>query len=56
MKRLHILKSEPDQTTLKLIQALEQDQEPILFRLYQDQDYDRLLELIFAHDEVVSWW
>jgi hypothetical protein len=56
MKRLHILKSEPDPTTLKLIQALGQDQEPRLFRLYQDQDYDRLLELIFTHDKVVTWW
>jgi hypothetical protein len=57
MTRLHILKSEPDENTRKLIENLSGGQEPEIFPLYKGEvDYDKLLDLIFAHDRVISWW
>ncbi len=57
MKLLHILKSEPDANTKTLIENLSAGEDPELFPLYKGEvDYDRLLDLIFEHDRVVSWW
>ncbi|MFH1035837.1 MAG: hypothetical protein V1806_15125 [Pseudomonadota bacterium] len=56
MKHLQIVKTEPNASTLFLMEALSQGKEVTRFDLYQDQDYARLVELIFSHDEVVSWW
>lgn len=56
MKHLQLVKTEPGESTRKLMEALAQGKEVTRFNLYEDQDYDRLLALIFSHDEVVSWW
>jgi len=57
MKCLHILKSEPDENTRRLIEILSGGEEPELFPLYEGEvDYDKLLELIFERDRVISWW
>lgn len=56
VKQLHIVKSPPDAATLLLMAACGQGQEVTRFDLYQDQDYARLVELIFNHDQVISWW
>ncbi len=56
MKHLQIVKSPPQASTQLLMAALAQGKEVTRFDLYQDQDYARLVELIFSHDEVVSWW
>jgi hypothetical protein len=56
MKHLQIVKTDPNPSTLLLMDALGQGKEVTRFNLYQDQDYPRLVELIFSHDEVVSWW
>ena len=57
MKLLHILKSEPDDTTNTLKKILSQGKETTDFPLYEgDADYERLIDLIFEHDEVISWW
>lgn len=57
MSLLNIVKSQPDETTEVLIAGLSQSKDPITrYNLYEEQDYDKLLELIFSHDEVISWW
>ena len=56
MKTLHILKTEPDDNTKAFIDILSKGEEATLFRLYQDEDYEKLIDLIFEHDKTVSWW
>ena len=59
MKILHILKTEPDNTTRALISAFggSQDEEETVFKLYDEQaDCEKLIDLIFEHDKVISWW
>ena len=59
MKILHILKTEPDNTTKALISAFgdSQDEEETVFKLYDEQaDCEKLIDLIFEHDKVISWW
>jgi hypothetical protein len=57
MKILHILRSEPTPDVEKLANILSEGLEATRFPLYQGQvDYDRLIELVFANDKVVSWW
>jgi len=57
MKSLHILKSEPDHNTKLLMDILSEDEEMGTFSLYEgDPDYEKLIDLIFEHDRVVTWW
>ena len=56
MKLLNIIKTKPAKSTEFLIKALGEGKEVTSFNLYEDRDYDKLVELIFAHDEVISWW
>jgi len=57
MTLLHILKSPPDKNTNTLIEILSEGEESTLFPLFEpNPDYERLIDLIFEHDRVVSWW
>ena len=59
MKTLHILKTQPDKNTRTLMSAFDSSQaeEATVFELYDEQaDYDRLIDFIFAHDKIISWW
>ena len=57
MKSLHIFKSEPDHNTQLLIDILSGGDESATFSVYEaDPDYERLIDLIFDHDRVVTWW
>jgi hypothetical protein len=59
MDFLHILKSEPDDTTQTLMGILSDGKESIVFPLYKDDpDYGKLIDLIFEHDhdKVITWW
>jgi hypothetical protein len=57
MKLLHILKSEPDEVTKTLMTRLSEGNEVHELKMYNgDVDYDKLVELVFEHDKVVSWW
>lgn len=57
MKLLHLLKSEPDDLTTKLMKAASEGEETSMFRLYENEpDYESLLDLIFSHEKVISWW
>lgn len=57
MKVLHVLKTQPDDITEKLMSALSEGEESNVFRLYdKDADYGALLDSVFSHDKVISWW
>ena len=57
MKMLHILKSEPDNNTNVLMGVLSEGNEETVFPLYEgNPDYEALIDQIFAHDQVISWW
>jgi hypothetical protein len=57
MKILHILKTEPEPNTKVLMDILSEGQEATTFALFGGQtDYERLIDLIFEHEKVISWW
>lgn len=57
MKILHVFRHPPDQVTRELAAITSRDREAADFFLYQEPvDYDRLLDLIMTHDQVISWW
>ena len=57
MKILHIYRHPPDDPTRELAGIVSRDREASEFSLFQEPvDYDRLLTLIFEHDQVISWW
>ncbi len=57
MKILHVFRHPPDEITRGLVAALSRDREAEEFPLYREPvDYDRLLDLILTHDQVISWW
>jgi len=61
-KVLHILKSEPDETITRVIEAQSVKEEVAVVSLYRDEisgnavDWSRLVEDIFAYDRVICWW
>lgn len=56
MTLLNIVKTEPTKSTQVLIEAMSQGKEATRFNLYENTDYAKLVELVFANDEVISWW
>ena len=57
MRILHIYKTEPDETTKTLVKILSEGEDVTEFDLSKDSvDYGKLLDLIFEHDKVVTWW
>jgi hypothetical protein len=57
MKILHVYRSEPDETTKKLVEIVSRDREADSFNLNVDNpDYDQLVEKIFSADKTISWW
>jgi hypothetical protein len=57
MKLLHIYKSEPDAVSKALVNILAEGNQVTEFKLYEGQpDYEQLLDLIFEHERVISWW
>ncbi len=57
MKILSIYRSEPDDTTKKLVEIVTRDRESDSFDLNVDSpDYEVLVEKIYDADQVISWW
>ena len=57
MKILHIYKTEPDETTKTLAGILSEGKKVTEFPLYQGEpDYENLIDVIFDHDKVITWW
>ena len=62
IKILHLLRSEPDETVETMIEAISNQGGATVVPLYPDHvsgsaiDWKRLMEDIFSHDKVISWW
>ena len=57
MKILHILRSEPDETVQNIVKSTTNGDESKIMELYQENiDWSRLVDDIFSHDKVISWW
>ena len=57
MKLLHIIKSAPDERTKILIEMVSRGEEATEVSLYDEPtDYSRLVDLIFEHEKVITWW
>ena len=57
MKLLHILKSEPDERARTLMDILSEGEEATEFILYEEAaDYEKLIDMIFEHEKVITWW
>ena len=61
-KILHILRSEPDEIIASMVSAMSDDDGAKVVCLYLDSvspvpvDWERLLDDIFDHDQVICWW
>ena len=57
MKVLNVYRSEPDETTKKLVEIVSRDRDADSFDLNVDSpDYDALVDKIFAADQTICWW
>jgi hypothetical protein len=57
MKILNIYRSEPDDTTKKLVEIVSRDREADSFDLNTDApDYDALVDKIYEADQTICWW
>ena len=55
---LHILPTRADDTQQRLMDALSQYKQATVVHLHdaESTDYESLVDLIFEHDEVITWW
>ena len=57
MKILYILRSRPDVTVEKFMQTITNGDRTEVTALYQENmDWSKLVDDIFEHDKVISWW
>ena len=57
MKILYLLRSRPDLTVEKLMQTITNGDQSQVRKLYEDKiDWSKLVDDIFEHDKVISWW
>ncbi len=57
MKILHVFRQPPDEETKELVAITSRERAATEFSLHREPvDYDRLLELVLTHDQVISWW
>jgi hypothetical protein len=57
MKILYILRSRPDVTVEKFMKSFTNGDQADVTALYQENmDWSKLVDDIFEHDKVISWW
>ena len=57
MKVLNVYRSQPDETTKKLVEIVSRDREADSFDLAVDSpDYDQLVDKIMDADKTICWW
>jgi len=57
MKILNVYRSEPDDTTKKLVEIVSRDRDADSFDLNVDSpDYDQLVDKILDADKTICWW
>ena len=60
-KILHLLKTEPDDIQRILMDNLSEGRISLEIPLYGEDDketaiYDRIVDVIFEYDQVITWW
>lgn len=54
---LHLLRSEPDETVLKITDIISADTVTTVVALYGElTDWSGLVDKIFENDQVICWW
>jgi hypothetical protein len=57
MKTLHLLMSMPNPETKKLIECISQGERTEIVHLYREEtDFEKLVDLFFECDRIISWW
>ena len=57
MKILNVYRSEPSETTKKLVEIVSDGRESDSFDLNVDNpDYDTLVDKVMAADQTICWW
>jgi len=57
MKILNVYRSEPDDTTKKLVEIVSEGREASSFDLNVDApDYGQLVDMVFGADQTICWW
>ncbi len=57
MKILNVYRSEPDDTTNKLVTIVSEGNESESYDLNVDApDYDKLVDMVFDADKTICWW
>ena len=57
MKILYILRTRPDVTVAKFMQTITNGDKYQVTKLYEEKiDWPKLVDDIFDHDKVISWW
>ncbi len=57
MKILHVYRSEPNDTTRKLVAIVSEDRDNESITLYgATPDYDKLVDAVMAADQTICWW
>ncbi len=57
MKILHILRSEPEDATRRLLKGVSQGESSTEVPLYKGPvDYAKLVAVIYEADRVICWW
>jgi uncharacterized membrane protein YvbJ len=57
MKILYIPRTQPDVTVEKFMQTVTNGDQSQVRKLYEDKiDWSKLVDDIFDHDKVISWW
>jgi hypothetical protein len=56
MTTLHIFRNEPDERVRELVQEITPEETTQIALYEENVDYDRLVDAVFRHDRVISWW
>ena len=57
MKILNVYRSEPSETTKKLVEIVSEGRESDSFDLNTDSpDYDALVDKVMTADQTICWW
>jgi hypothetical protein len=57
MKILHIFRTEPDETVKNIVKTTTNGDESKVLELYKgDIDWSCVVDDIFSHEKMISWW
>jgi len=57
MKILHIFRTEPDETVKNIVKTTTNGDESKVLELYKgDIDWSHVVDDIFSHEKMISWW